>query len=299
MKYPLILGVFVLLAVHEARSEPACAAAPAPLATHAGQVHLAHTTIRSIGKGDPVVLIPGLASPAAVWDGVAPDLAKTRRVITVEINGFGGGDSGGNDQPGLLAGAVADLAGWLAANHVERPAVIGHSMGGLIGMMLVRDHPERVGRLMVVDALPFFGVLMGPGATVDTLRPAAAGMRDSMRAATTPSDAPPNMSNSPAGLAQVTAWMRGTDRKVVAEALYEDLTTDMRPDVARIGARPLTILYAIPNPQSEPMVRKLYADAYAAAPGVKLVPVENSYHFIMLDQPARFRAAVQDFIAGK
>jgi pimeloyl-ACP methyl ester carboxylesterase len=297
MKYPVLLAAVALLTFHEGRPAPAFAAAPT--AAVQAPVRLAHITIRSIGRGDPVVLIPGLASPAAVWDGIAPDLARNHRVLTVEINGFGGGDSGGNDQPGLLVGAVADLAGWLAANHIERPAVIGHSMGGLIGMMLVRDHPERVGRLMVVDALPFFGVLMGPGATVDTLRPTAASMRDTIRNATAPSDAPPNMSNSPAGLAQVTNWMRGADRKVVAEALYEDLTTDARPDVGRIGARPLTIVYAVPNPQAEPMVRKIYADAYAAAPGVKLVPVESSYHFIMLDQPARFRAAVDDFIAGK
>jgi pimeloyl-ACP methyl ester carboxylesterase len=298
MKYPLIFTACALLALHEARPAAACAAAPAPAAAPA-LVHLQHVTIRSVGRGDPVVLIPGLASPAAVWDGIAPYLAKSHRVITVEVNGFGGGDAGGNDQPGLLPGIVADLAGWLAANHIERPGVIGHSMGGLIGMMLVRDHPERVGRLMIVDALPFFGVVMGPGATVDALRPTAANMRDTIRNATTPSDAPPNMSNSAAGTAQVTAWTRAADRKVVAEALYEDLTTDARPDVVRIGARPLTILYAIPNPQAEPMVRKIYADAYAAAPGAKLVPIQNSYHFIMLDQPALFRAAVDDFIAGK
>ena len=103
----------------------------------------------------------------------------------------------------------------------------------------------------------------------------------------------------PASAAQVAAWTRTADRKAVAEGLYEDLTSDLRPDVAKIGARPLTILYAVPSPQSEAMVRKIYTDAYAAAPGAKLVPVENSYRFIMLDQPARFRAAVDDFIAGK
>lgn len=297
MKYPLILTAFALLVLHETRPEPA-AAAPAPAAAQA-PVRLPHITIRSMGRGDPIVLIPGLASPAAVWNGIAPDLAKTHRVILVEVNGFGGSEAGANDQPGLLPGVVADLAGWLAANHVERPAVIGHSMGGLMGMMLVRDHPERVGRLMVVDALPFYGALMGPGATVETVRPIAASMRDTIRNATAPGSAPPNMSNSPAGVAQVTGWMHAANQKVTAEALYEDLTTDVRPDVARIGARPLTILYAVPSPQSEAMVRKIYTDAYAAAPGAKLVPVESSYHFIMLDQPARFRAAVEDFIAGK
>jgi pimeloyl-ACP methyl ester carboxylesterase len=165
-------------------------------------------------------------------------------------------------------------------------------------MMMVRDHPERVGRLMIVDSLPFFGVLMGPGTTVESVRPMAASMRDTIRNATAPSDAPPNMSNSPAGTAQVTAWSQAADRKVVAEALYEDLQSDLRPDVAHFS-RPITMLYPVPNPQTEAMVAKLYGDAYAADSRVKLVPIPNSYHFIMLDQPARFRAAVEDFIAGK
>jgi pimeloyl-ACP methyl ester carboxylesterase len=193
---------------------------------------------------------------------------------------------------------VADIDGWLAANHVERPAVIGHSMGGLIGMMLVRDHTERVGRLMIVDSLPFFGTIMAPGATVDALRPTAERIRDSIRNATTPMETPPNMSNNPAGVAQVTAWTRAADRKVVAEALYEDLTSDLRPDVAHLS-RPITMLYPVPNPAAEATVRTLYTQAYAAAPQVKMVPIQNSYHFIMLDQPAAFRAAVDEFIAGK
>jgi pimeloyl-ACP methyl ester carboxylesterase len=289
------LAAFTLLAAHEGRPAPACAAAPAAAQA---PVRLAHINIRSMGRGNPVVLIPGLASPAAVWDGIAPELAKTHRVLVVEVNGFGGGDPGANDQPGLLAGVVADLAGWMAANHIERPAVIGHSMGGLIGMMLVRDHPERVGRLMIVDALPFFGTLMAPGATVDTLRPTAEMIRDSIRNATTPMETPPNMSNNPAGVAQVGAWSRAADRKVVAEALYEDLMSDLRPDIAHL-TRPITMLYPVPSPAVEATVRNLYTQAFAADPQVKLVPIQNSYHFIMLDQPDRFRAAVDDFIAGK
>jgi pimeloyl-ACP methyl ester carboxylesterase len=295
MKYPLILAACALLALHETRPAPASAAAPAAAPA---LVHLQHVTIRSMGRGDPIVLIPGLASPAAVWDGIAPDLAKSHRVITVEVNGFGGGGAAGNDRPGLLAGIVADLAGWMAANHIERPAVIGHSMGGLIGMMLVRDHPERVGRLMIVDSLPFIGTIMAPGATVDALRPTAEKIRDSIRDATTPMETPPNMSNTPAGVAQVTAWSRAADRKVVAEALYEDLTSDLRPDVAHF-TRPITMLYPVPSPEAEARVRALYTQAYAADPHVKMVPIPNSYHFIMLDQPAAFRAAVDDFIAGK
>src|SRR5688500_13604760 len=152
---------------------PASASPGAAAEVGAPHARLSRISIQTIGKGDPVILIPGLASPRSVWDGVAPELAKRHRLILVQLNGFGGDDPGGNSKPGILPGAVSELAGYLADNKIEQPALIGHSMGGLVGMMLARDHPQAVGRLMIVDALPFFGVLMSPGATVEAVRPVA------------------------------------------------------------------------------------------------------------------------------
>src|SRR5579884_4555235 len=70
---------------------------------------LPHISIVSEGSGSPVVLIPGLSSPRAVWDGVAPELARSHRVILVQVNGFAGDDPGANLQAGILAGAVDEL----------------------------------------------------------------------------------------------------------------------------------------------------------------------------------------------
>jgi pimeloyl-ACP methyl ester carboxylesterase len=272
------------------------APAEAPAASTA-ETRLAHISVVSIGAGDPVVLIPGLASPRAVWDGIAPALATGHRVLLVQVNGFGGDDSGANAGEGLLSGVEADIIRYLDDNHIARAAVIGHSMGGLIGMMLAKDHPERLSKLMIVDSLPFFGVLMGPGASVDAVRPMAARMRDSVRGGTGAQTVPANMSNSEAGRAQVTAWLNASNRAATGEAIYEDMTTDLRGDVAAIGRVPLTIVYAVPNAGMAQMANALYQQAYAAAPGARLVPVTDSYHFIMLDQPDRFRDAVDAFLA--
>jgi pimeloyl-ACP methyl ester carboxylesterase len=46
------------------------------------------------------------------------------------------------------------------------------------------------------------------------------------------------------------------------------------------------------------MFQSVFAGAYAAAPSIRVVPVEGAAHFIMLDQPERFRAAVDSFLAG-
>ena len=70
---------------------PAMAAAPAPASAEA-EVRLPHISIVKRGHGPAVVLLPGLASPRGVWDGVAPDLARDHTVYLVQVNGFGGDD---------------------------------------------------------------------------------------------------------------------------------------------------------------------------------------------------------------
>ena len=89
-----------------------------------------------------------------------------------------------------------------------------------------------------------------------------------------------------------------SDRSVVARALYEDALTDMRPALPAIRT-PLTVAYAINPFATEANYGQLMRTGYAGAPHVRLIPVEPSYHFIMLDQPARFAAILREFLAGR
>lgn len=264
-------------------------------ATSRAEAQLTRITIRSVGEGSPVVLIPGLASPAAVYDDLAAKIGAGHRLIFVQLNGFAGAKAGSAPLDNLLPGTVDELAGWLAANHIERPAVIGHSMGGLMALMLARRHPEAAGRLMIVDALPFYGMLFGPQATPDAVRPVVEQMRAGLVSGTSPPQVPPHMSNSDAGKAKILDWLKTSDPKTVGEALVEDATTDVRPDLPSITV-PVTVLYAAANPEFKPMAEGLYREAYKSLPNAKLVAIDNSEHFIMLDQPAAFEQAVEAFL---
>ena len=257
---------------------------------------MAHISIKSIGQGDPVVLIPGLASPRAVWDGIAPELAKNHRLIMVQVNGFGGGSAGANANPGLLDGVVEEISAYLAREKIRDAAVIGHSMGGLVGMMLAKKTPERVAKLMIVDALPFYGALMGPGATPDSVRPIAEQMRTMIVNGPAPAQAPPNMSNSATGQAKVLEWLKASDRSSVGQAILEAATRDFTPDLPLLTGKRVTVLYATPSAERAALTQGLYQNAYEGLRGVKLVPVENSAHFIMLDQPEVFAKQVQAFL---
>lgn len=279
-----------------AQTAPATATAPA--------VQMEHISIVAIGKGPDVYLIPGLSSPRAVYDGVAADLAKTHRVHLVQINGFDGGDPRANLKPGIIDGVIADLIRYGTDRRIGRPAVVGHSLGGLIGIAIAARHPQAVGRLMVVDALPFIGAIFNvPDAAA--ARPQAEAMRAQMlasadaaraRAATTVTSDPGGIwSNTPAGRIQVANWSMKADQRVVAQAMYEDMTLDLRGELGNIAAKPFTVLYAT---GAGPQATALWEREYKGSPAT-LVPVADSWHFIMLDQPAEFAKQLKTFLNEK
>jgi len=281
--------------------------APRPAAaTAAPEERMDHISVTSVGTGSAVILIPGLSTPRAVWDGVASDLAKTHRVILVQVNGFGGDAPGGNLAPGILDGMVAELDRYIVREKLGQPMIIGHSMGGLAALLYARAHPDHVARVMVVDALPFIGQLFAPGATVPLIEPQARAMRDQMKASygtpTNPAFAEGTANNlalKPDSRARVKSWVIAADVRVSAQAFYEDMTTDLRGDMAKITT-PITMLYPWNEvAPSKAKADQLYHDAYAAAPNVSYVDIGDSAHFIMLDQPAAFQAALTGFVAGK
>ncbi|MBI0473956.1 alpha/beta hydrolase [Sphingomonas sp. MA1305] len=271
-------------------------------ATAGGATHLPHISVRSAGTGSPVLLIPGLSSPAAVWDASVAQLAPHHRVITVQVNGFAGDAPGANLSPGILAGVVADLHGYLAAQKLAGVPVVGHSMGGLLAMQFALAHPGDVGRIMIVDSLPFYGRLFGPTMTPAMIEPRAKMMREAMAARYgKPADPAATaalanqMALKPESRAKVTAWVGQADARVGAQAMYEDLTTDLTADLPKLRA-PVTLVvpYNAMLPQAQ--VDALYRGAYAGTPTLSVVEIGDAAHFVMLDQPEAFAKALDDFL---
>ena len=268
---------------------------------HAQTAQMDHISVRASGKGTPVVLIPGLSSPGETWAGVATGLAAKHRVYVVQINGFGGDAPQANLQPGILAGAVAELDAYLAKEHVHGAAVVGHSMGGLIALMLAKAHPGDVSRLMIVDALPWIGTLFG-AQQVAQVEAQGKALRDQMAALY----GKPNPANDqavaattalkPESRAKIAGWSAMADKRVSGQALYEDLTTDLRGDVASI-AQPITLVMPYGGANGQAQAEAVYRSAYASAQHFALVAIGDSGHFAMLDQPAAFEAALTAFLA--
>lgn len=253
------------------------------------------------GAGPDVVLLPGLSSSREVFDAEAKLLAGSYRLHRVQINGFAGAPAGPNAEGPILPGTVDELHQYIVTSRIH-PAVIGHSLGGLLALMLADKHPEDVRAMMIVDALPFYGIVFSKDATVEMLKPQAQAITDKMLAMTPEEFAAVMpmmvgaMVKSPEGVKAVTASSLASDRRVYAHAMVEDMGTDVRPDLASIKT-PAVLLYPVdPERQKEETVTALYTGAYGTMPNMKLVKVMDSRHFIMYDQPGIFDEQVKAFL---
>lgn len=103
------------------------------------------------GAGEPVVLLHGGTGGGANWFRQIGRLSSRFRVLAPDMPGYGMSDRGLPELP--LGGAAARVfEAWLDANDVSRALVVGTSFGGLAALRLAVHSPERVARLLLLDA---------------------------------------------------------------------------------------------------------------------------------------------------
>ncbi|HEX8240632.1 MAG TPA: alpha/beta hydrolase [Allosphingosinicella sp.] len=281
MKWPILLAAALGLACLGAAPPPPAPAAPAvkPFAPTRFSVVL-H------GSGPDVILIPGLTGSRDVWKGTVAAVPGYRYHL-VQVAGFAGTPARGNAAGNVVAPLAEEVARYIHSRGLRRPAIVGHSMGGTVAMMIAARHPSLPGKVMVVDMLPQPAGILGGDAT------GIRGLADSLR----------DLSASPGGRRLVESAIRlfgnpegGADPDVTARATHELALTDLTAELPRIAA-PLTVVYASLDPSRRASDDGRYRTAYARKRGVKLVRIDDSGHMIMYDQPARFRAELKAFLA--
>ncbi|WAH51966.1 alpha/beta hydrolase [Pseudescherichia vulneris] len=260
-------------------------------------------SVQTLGSGADVILIPGLASSREVWADLASGLRTSHRIHLVELAGFANTPAVSSPDGKVIAPAADAIAEYIRTRHIKAPVIIGHSLGGEIALMLGARHPDQVGRLMIVDALPFYTLMIDPAATSETAVRQATAMRDGLLAQS-PEQIAEFQKTSIARLARTEAVRpalvaagKSSDRKTVADAVYELMITDLRPELGRIKA-PVEVVYAYDSLFGVPAasVEAMYRQAYASAPDIHFTRIDDSFHFVMLDQPERFSSVVKSFL---
>lgn len=263
-------------------------------------------SVEAIGSGPDVVLITGLASHPEVWKPTIAALPNYRYHL-IHVAGFAGAPARGNALGPVVAPIAEEITRYVKTAGLDRPAIVGFSLGGAMAMMIGARHPDLPSRMMVVDNPPFLGPLVGqPEGNSETIRPFAEQMRQRIATATS-ENRRSEVEEAMAGQVRnerlrpmVVDHLLGSDPAVSGQAMHDLLVTDLRPELSKIRV-PLTVLYVAPPgiPMNTAQVDQFYRNSFSPVPHAKLRRVDDSYHFIMLDQPQVFQRELHAFLEGR
>jgi pimeloyl-ACP methyl ester carboxylesterase len=261
--------------------------------------------VEVVGTGPDVVLVPGLNSSPAVWRATIAALPGYRYHL-IHVSGFAGRPAGANATGPVLIPVAEEIARYIGEAHLAHPAIVGHSMGGSLAMIVAARHPGLVSRLMVIDMMPYLGAMFRrPGSTDEQLEQMAGQIRTGMasmegeqrRIATNTMIA--QMVRTESARPAIVADGMASDPAVSGQSFYDLIVTNLVPEIATIRV-PIMVLYVQPAgaPLTPEQIDNYYQLSFRATPQAVLRRVPDSAHFIMVDQPAVFQAALRDFLTG-
>ncbi|HXE67892.1 MAG TPA: alpha/beta hydrolase [Hyphomicrobiaceae bacterium] len=114
--------------------------------------------VEAAGSGDPILFIHGLGANSYSWRHLAPRLARTHHVLSVDLKGFGRSDKPVDDAYGVLDQALL-LETLIKRKGLRRVTIVGHSLGGGVALALTLHlnltQPETVARLVLLDSIAY------------------------------------------------------------------------------------------------------------------------------------------------
>jgi pimeloyl-ACP methyl ester carboxylesterase len=256
-------------------------------------------TVEVTGTGRPVIFIPGLACDGHVWESTVAHLAGHVQAHVISLDGFAG--NAPIDKP-LLPTVHDELIQYIQQNHLDKPILVGHSLGGFMTYWIAETAPDAIAGAVAVDGAPFLPALLDPKATVQTATAGATMMRDQM--ASSPdmfklgvSKFMGSMIREPDKHQALIELSAKSDPKTSADAMFFLMQTDLRGDLPKIKVPMLTIAADTDGQAPRADIETSWKAQLDPIPHHELIVIDHSKHFVMLDQPDAFYAALDGFLA--
>ena len=225
------------------------------------------------GSGEPILLIHGGLGHADIWANQVIALSKDHKVIVADSRGHG--RSTRNEQPYGYDLMASDYLALLDRLKIEKTALVGWSDGGIIGIDIAMNHPERLTKLFAQAA----------NVTVDGVDP--------------------NVMNNATFGAYIERSGKDYARLSKTPDQYDAFVEQISHMWASEPAWTKEQLAAIKVPTAivlgdhDEAITRAHTDYMASAiPGAKLIILKDASHFAMLQDPAGYTKAVLDFLGG-
>ena len=246
--------------------------------------------LRYGGRGQPLVVVPGITSPAITWGFVGERLGKTFDTYVLDVRGRGLSE-GGPHLKYTLDDYARDVAEFAAALKLEQYVVVGHSMGGRIAARLGHRHPENIARLVIVDP-----PVSGPGRRpytrplnfyMDAIHQARQGLLDIETVRTTY----PNWSEE--NLRLRAEWLHTCDDTAIAETVRGFQEEEIHSDFAALRMPTLLVVAGKGGVISDSDI----AEIRDLLPGIAVTNVEHTGHMIPFDDLEAFLQSMKGFLS--
>ena len=253
------------------------------------------------GRGPAIILIPGLLSSGGVWDSTIARYKDRYTLHTVTLAGFGGPVPVGAP---FLPRVRDELIAYIRAERLQKPIIIGHSLGGFMAFWVGATEPDLIGGIVAVDGVPYLPALGNPTASPDAMAAQGAlmakvyGSMSQEQLVTQSRLAMASLITPPADVERAMTWVAKSDARTAGIALSELMATDLRKDIAKIRG-PVLLIGATggaPEPM-RPTMEQAYAAQVASLPSAR-VKIAMTRHFIMFDDPQFFFAATDEFLSA-
>jgi pimeloyl-ACP methyl ester carboxylesterase len=265
--------------------------------TNAQQIKSFSVTIT--GKGQPVILIPGFSCSGDVWKETVDHLKDKYQCHVLTLAGYAGKPA--IDSP-VLKTVRDEIIKYVKQQHLNKPIVIGHSLGSFMALWISSTAPELFGKLICVDGMPFYSALNDPNANADSLKNNPALNAAAVIKSFDRQDDPGFIDMAAKALAwqvadtgrarQIATWQYQSNKRTLGLTLIELATTDLRKDIASISS-PVLVLGSIYFTKEKSY--ELIGQQFKNLPSV-IIHVADSKHFIMYDQPQWFYKEIDLFL---
>ena len=245
------------------------------------------------GQGVPILFLHGVAGAARQFSPQLAAFGRTHRALAWDMPGHGGSAP----LPLVTMDALAaSLGAFIAALGLDRPILVGHSLGGMILQRLLVEAPH-IGRAVILSqtsaafggrdpgwADAFIRERLGPldeGRTMSDLAPAIA---SAQMAADT----------DPAALALAQDCIAHTPESSYRDTILAMRGFDLRDALPTIAVPTLLIAGALDQAAPAPAMQRM-ADRI---PGSRYVVLDGVGHLAHLEAPNRFNKAIEEFLAS-
>lgn len=258
------------------------------------------------GSGPALIFIPGLNSASGTFTDTCAALKQNYTCHLLHLPGFAGQPADSQSQQAFLTTQRDNIVNYIEQKQINNPILVGHSLGGVLSLMIAIEHPELAQQLVIVDALPFHPAIQNPTLTAATMEPQAEQMRtmmnsqsdeDFFRNAQTHLN---NMINQPASMAPLSEWSKSSDRTTTTRAMYDMMTTDLRPQLDAVKT-PTLVLGAWAGYQgfgaTQESTKAIFTSQFAALKDVDIRMSDAGFHFLTWDDHQWVVAQIKSFIS--